>query len=161
MIAEPQEELERVLAVLPLACGARLRSMGYSRGGRPSLDPERALRRALGGPQHVGLVDLELDPERYHGRFISTLGPLVGQRPCQRFASIGRVWVDGCMLVHSHRRSGPLPVGELVRLSGVLLAEPQLRASYRAHHSAPGGYGPDQLFIAQLAAVSIQIDPPR
>jgi hypothetical protein len=159
MIAEPQEELERVLAVLPLACGARLRSMGYCKGGRPSVDPERALRRALGGPQQVGLVDLELDPERYHGRFITTVGPLVWHRPCERFASVGRVWIDSFLLVLAHQRRGPLPPGVPTRLSGVLLAEPQLRASYRAHHSAPGGYGPDQLFIAQLSAVAIQPEP--
>ena len=44
MIAEPQEELERVFAVVPLACGVRLRSMGYCKGGRPSVE---AILRAL------------------------------------------------------------------------------------------------------------------
>lgn len=160
MMPEPQEELERVLAVLPLSCCARLRSMGYCKGGQPSLDPERALRRALGGPQAVGLVDLELEPERYHGRFILTSGPLTYHRPCERLGSVGRVWVDSSLLVLAHQRVGMLAAGSVVRLAGVLLAEPQLRASYRAHHSAAGGYGPNRLFIAQLTAVSIQPESP-
>jgi hypothetical protein len=130
--------------------------------GRPRRlsDPERTLRRAVGGPQQVSLVDLELDPERWHGRFLYTSGPLSWQKRPSGAACLGRLWVDSTILTLAHQVGRPVPSGTRVRILGVLLADPQVRADHQAAHKEPGGYGQNGLFIAQLAAVAIQAEVP-
>ena len=54
-------------------------------------DPERDLRRAVGGPQAVSLVDVELDPERWHRHFITTIGAIGWQGD-----RLGRCRLGGC-----------------------------------------------------------------
>jgi hypothetical protein len=127
-------------------------------------DPERALRRAVGGPQHVSLVDLELDPERWHGRFLTTAGPLTWQPAWQKrpgaYACLGRLWVDTTVIALSDQLGQLVPASGRVRIQGVLLADRRVRASHHATHKEPGGYGHSGLFIAQLAAVTIQPESP-
>jgi hypothetical protein len=84
MLTAARPELVRVLAAVPLEGRSRLVTMGWGEGASGSApclsDPERDLRRAIGGPITVSLVDLELDPERWHGRFITTIGAITWQR---------------------------------------------------------------------------------
>ena len=157
--------LATLLPALPAAVQQRLAIMGWTEAGpadrpRRLRDPERALRRALGGPQPVSLVDLELDPERWHGRFLSTTGPLTWQRPPGGVAGLGRLWVDTTSVALPHPGGRAVASGTRVRILGILLADPQVRADHQAAHKEPGGYGQDGLFIAQLIAVGMQPEVP-
>ena len=139
--------------------------MGWTEDGpvdrpRRQRDPERALRRALGGPQPISLVDLELDPERWHGRFLSTAGPLTWHRRPGGPAGLGRLWVDTTLIALSNPVGRVVASGVRVRILGILLADPQVRADHQAAHKEPGGYGQDGLFIAQLIAVGMQPEGP-
>ena len=153
--------LANLLPALPQEAQQRLDIMGWTAAGplnqpRRLRDPERALRRALGGQQAVSLVDLELDPERWHGRFLYTTGPLTWQKHPSRAASLGRLWVDPTLLSLASPVGRPVPSGTRVRLLGVLLADPEVRRRHQDAHKEPGGYGHDGLFIAQLVAVGLQ-----
>lgn len=157
--------LATLLPALPEAAQQRLLIMGWTAAGPLELprrlrDPERALRRALGGPQPVSLVDLELDPERWHGRFLSTAGPLTWQKPPGRAASLGRLWVDPTLIALGSPVGRVVAAGTRVRILGILLADPQVRRSHQDAHKEPGGYGQDALFIAQLIAVGMQPEVP-
>ncbi len=159
--------LMTLLPALPAAAQERLTIMGWTAAGPLELprrlrDPERALRRALGGPHAVSLVDLELDPERWHGRFLSTTGPLTWQKGPRRAASLGRLWVDPALTALASPVGKPIASGARVRILGILLADPQVRSSHQDAHKEPGGYGQDGLFIAQLIAVGMQPElPPK
>lgn len=91
MLTAARPELVRVLAAVPLEGRSQLVTMGWGEGASGSApclsNPERDLRRAIGGPIAVSLVDLELDPERWHGRFITAIGAITWQRgpirPCR------------------------------------------------------------------------------
>ena len=157
--------LATLLPALPEAVQQRLTLMGWTEAGPSDLprrlrDPERALRRALGGPQPVSLVDLELDPERWHGRFLSTAGPLTWQKLPGHAAGLGRLWVDTSLIALSSPGARVAPAGGRVRILGIVLADPQVRRGHKDAHKEPGGYGQDGLFIAQLIAVAMQPEVP-
>ena len=163
MRADSPPELAQLLSVLPKTCQQRLQNLGFFEPESPAASPstsaisapERSLRRVLGGPQPVSLVDLELEAEQFHARFISTAGPLALHQLPHRTACVGRIWLDLALM----RRAGqPLRASWLnsrVRVAGILLADPALRSEHQARQLQPGGYGPRGLFIAQLLAVSI------
>lgn len=160
MIPRLRPALVPLLTALPPAGQQRLVIMGWSADGptgvsRRLRDPERALRRAVGGPQYVSLVDLELDPERWHGRFLVTSGPLTWQERPFGAACLGRLWVDTTVMTLVNQGGRALPPGPRARVVGVLLADPQVRAAHQSAHKEPGGYGSSGLFIAQLSAVAI------
>ena len=165
MIPRLRPALVPLLTALPPAGQQRLVIMGWS-GDRPTgvwrrlRDPGRALRRAVGGPQYVSLVDLELDPERWHGRFLVTAGPLTWQQRPFGAASLGRLWVDTTVMALVNQGARAAPAAPRARVVGVLLADPQVRAAHQAAHKEPGGYGLSGLFIAQLAAVAIHPEEP-
>jgi len=163
MTAPLRPALATLLHVLPAEGQQRLIVMGWTDAGpigkpRQLRDPERALRRAVGGPQQVSLVDLELNPERWHGRFLCTWGPLTWQKISSGAACLGRLWVDTTIVALAHQLGRPVTSGTRVRIAGVLLADPQVRAAHQAAHKEPGGYGQNGLFIAQLAAVALQAE---
>ncbi len=173
----PSPALAPLLAAVPPASQQRLIVMGWSIENvshfgslessprRRLHDPERALRRAVGGPQQVSLVDLELDPERWHGRFLTTAGPLTWHPASQHrpggYAYLGRLWVDTTVIALSDPGVRLVPASGRVRILGVLLADRGVRAHHHATHKAPGGYGHSGLFIAQLAAVAIVSEAPE
>lgn len=163
MRADSPPELAQLLSVLPQTCQQRLQNLGFFETASPAAlpstsaisAPERSLRRVLGGPLPVGLVDLELEPEQFHARFISTAGPLALHLLPQRTACVGRIWLDLALL---QRAGQPLRASWLnsrVRVAGILLADHALRTEHQARQLQPGGYGPRGLFIAQLLAVSV------
>ena len=160
MIPQLHPALVPLFAAVPPACQQRLILMGWSGDpvapSRRLRDPERALRRAIGGPQHVSLVDMELDPERWHGRYLATSGPITWHKRPGGAACLGRLWVDTTVLALSNQPARPLAGATRVRILGVLLADPQVRAAHLHAHKEPGGYGFNRLFIAQLAAIAIQ-----
>ncbi len=165
MIPPLRPGLVSLLTALPHPGQQRLIIMGWSADGptgvsRRLRDPERALRRAVGGPQYVSLVDLELDPERWHGRFLVTSGPLTWQKRPFGAAGLGRLWVDTTVMALVNHGPRAVPVAPRARVVGVLLADPQVRAAHQAAHKEPGGYGLSGLFIAQLSAVAIHAEDP-
>jgi hypothetical protein len=163
MLTAARPELKRVLAVVPLEGRSRLVTMGWGEGGSGSApclsDPERDLRRAIGGPVAVSLVDLELDPERWHGRFITTIGAITWQRGPLGPLSLGRVWVDRSLELLSRKLSNPLPSGTRARVTGMLFADRDIRSARRHSHGEPGGYGQGGIYVAQLSAVSVRLEP--
>jgi len=152
MFVEPLAPLERILQALPFVCQERLLIMGW---GEPLRDPERLLRRAIGYPQPVRLVDLELDPERWHGSYISTEGVISWPVRTGGAAGIGRLWLDTVLFGIGHPALVQRPTGKSL-VSGIILADPEIRAAHRAEHNEQGGYGERGLFIAALVAVSLQ-----
>jgi hypothetical protein len=151
MIVEPLSPLERVLQALPFICQQRLLIMGWH---KPLRDPERLLRRAIGYPQPVRLVDLETDPERWHGRYIRTTGYINWPERVGGSAGLGRFLLDTALVFARHP--------ELVRrtdvrspVTAVVLADPQVRAAHRAKHHGQGGYGERGLFIGALVVISL------
>lgn len=155
MIALPN--LETVLAALPDKCSQRLRTIGLT--AESLRDPDRLLRRAIGAPQEVSLVDLELDPERWHGAYVVTSGTVGWSRET---TCLGRVWLNPALHLYA---SGPsflsIPPVFQARVSGVLLSDAQVRAQHRQRHHSPGGYGHFGLFVAELVASSIRIEQGR
>lgn len=151
MIAEPLAPLERILQALPFVCQQRLLIMGW---GEPLRDPERLLRRAIGYPQPVRLVDLELDPERWHGRYVSTCGIISWPARIGGAAGLGRLFLDIMLLGSGHPARAERPTSSTV-VSGIVLADPAVRAAHRAEYQEQGGYGDRGLFIAALAAVTL------
>lgn len=146
--------LEQILEVLPKEGRARLLRMGWGAPEGPR-EIERSLRRAIGAPQRVGLTDLELDPERYHGAYVSTTGLLsMTERPGVLSLSLGRLWVEVSLLGAAPATLRRLAAGR-VRLGGIVLADPKVRAAHRARQKEPGGYGAHGIFIAALVAVSL------
>lgn len=165
MIPQLHPALVPLFAAVPPACQQRLVQMGWcaedpSGPSRRLRDPERTLRRAIGGPQQVSLVDLELDPERWHGRYLITSGPITWHKRPGGAACLGRLWVDTTVIALSNQPPRSIPTATRVRILGVLLADPQVRADHLQAHKEPGGYGLNRLFIAQLAAIAIQPEPP-
>jgi hypothetical protein len=163
MLTAARPELVRVLAAVPLEGRSRLVTMGWGEGASGSApclsDPERDLRRAIGGPIAVSLVDLELDPERWHGRFITTIGAITWQRGPIGPLSLGRVWIDRSLELLGRRLSKPLPSGTRARITGMLFADRELRCAHQQHHGEPGGYGQGRIYVAQLSAVSVKLEP--
>lgn len=157
MIAQQAAELDRVLSALPQASRQRLLTMGWGTTTRLR-DPERALRRALCGPMSVSLADLELSPERWHGRYVSTTGVLTWLPHPRGEANLGRLWLDPLLPFLSGRAAFPglrsRTVSARVRIAGLVAADPSVRAAYRSQNQKPGGYGPGGLFIAKLVVVS-------
>lgn len=165
MIPQLHPALVPLFTAVPPACQQRLVLMGWSAEdpsgpARRLRDPERTLRRAIGGPQQVSLVDLELDPERFHGRYILTAGPISWHKRPGGSGCLGRLWVDTTVISLSNQPVRVIPTATRVRILGVLLADPQVRAAHLQKHKEPGGYGLDRLFIAQLAAIAIQPETP-
>ncbi len=155
MIVEPLAPLERVLQALPFVCQQRLLIMGWS---EPLRDPERLLRRAIGYPQPVRLVELELDPERWHGRYIRTGGMVSWPQRAGGSSGLGRLWLDTVLFGAGHPALTKRTPGKSL-VSGIVLADPQVRAAHRAKHNEQGGYGERGLFIAALVAVTLQPEP--
>lgn len=151
MIIEPLAPLERILQSLPFVCQQRLLIMGWNEGAR---DPERLLRRAIGCPQPVRLVDLELDPERWHGRYIKTSAVICWPERTGGAAGLGRLWLD-TVLLGGGLRATAKQLGGKSQVSGIVLADPQVRAAHRARYHEQGGYGERGLFIAALVAVNL------
>src|SRR4051812_11723942 len=96
--APPALHLEPVLAALPEAHRQRLRIMGWPDEGLD--EPDRVLRRAIGAPQQVSLVDLELDPERWHGCYIATYGTVGWSKET---TCLGRVWLSPALALRAAR----------------------------------------------------------
>lgn len=142
--------LESVLVALPSACSRRLLAIGLDE--RSLRDPARLLRRAIGAPQEVSLVDLELDPERWHGSYVSTSGNLAWSRET---TCLGRLWVSPAWALFADSRVATHPPLFQAQINGILLADGQVRAAHRQRHHAPGGYGHFGLFVAELVATSI------
>lgn len=163
MLQAARPELVRVLAVVPSEGRTRLVTMGWGDGAldhAPCLsDPERDLRRAIGGPVPVSVVDLELDPERWHGRFVTTIGSIVWQRGPLGPLALGRVWVDRSLELIGRRLSAPLPSGTRARLTGMLFADHEVRSAHKERHGERGGYGQGGIYVAQLTAVSVKLEP--
>src|SRR5262245_38055560 len=111
MIVEPPAPLERILQALPFICQQRLLIMGWS---EPLRDPERLLRRAIGFPEPVRLVELELDPERWHGRYIRTSGIISWPERVGGAAGLGRLWLDTLLFSAGHRMLGQRPAGKSI-----------------------------------------------
>lgn len=155
MIVEPTAPLERILQALPFIVQQRLLIMGWS---EPLRDPERLLRRAIGAARPVRLVDLELDPERFHGRYVVVSGGISWPQRLGGAAGLGRLWVDTSMFGAGRPLPMPRPAGKSL-VTGVLIADAQVRAAHRAEHHEQGGYGERGLFIAALVATSIQPAP--
>lgn len=156
MIVEPLAPLERVLQALPFVCQQRLLIMGW---GEPLRDPERLLRRAIGYPQPVRLVDLELDPERWHGRYVRTSGPISWPERKGGAVGLSRLWLDTVLLGAEHPVLAQRGAGKSL-ITGIVLADPQVRAAHRAEHNEQGGYGERGLFIAAVVAVTLHHETP-
>jgi hypothetical protein len=107
----------------------------------------------------VSVVDLELDPERWHGRFVTTIGPIIWQRGPLGPLALGRVWVDRSLELLGRRLSAPLPSGTRARITGMLFADHEVRSSHRQRHGERGGYGQGGIYVAQLSAVSVKLEP--
>lgn len=119
-------------------------------------DPDRLLRRAIGAPETVSLVDLELDPERWHGRYVATSGTVGWSRET---TCLGRLWLNPSLALHAARTGlARYPPVFQARIKGVLLADAAVRAAHRARAHSPGGYGHFGLFIAELVAASIEVE---
>lgn len=154
MLVEPTASLERVLQALPAICQQRLLIMGWH---QPLRDLERLLRRAIGAPQLVRLIDLELDPERWHGCYIQTSGTVSFSERNGGVGSLGRLWLD--ILPQGTPHSALMQrASDKLLIGGIVLADPQVRAAHRAKRNEQGGYGERGLFIAALVAVSLQLD---
>lgn len=155
----PALNLAPALDALPSACRLRLYVMGWPSHGPALRNPDRALRRAIGAPMQVSLVDLELDPERFHGAYVATFGTVSWSRDT---TSLGRLWLNPSLSLSGGSFSAPqpnaLPPSFHARVTGLLLADAQVRAAHRARHHSPGGYGQYGLFIAELFASSIQVE---
>lgn len=155
----PALNLAPALDALPSACRLRLYVMGWPAHGPALRNPDRALRRAIGAPLQVSLVDLELDPERFHGAYVATYGHVGWTRDS---TSLGRLWLNPALSLAGGSFSVPqgqsLPPSFPARVTGLLLADSQVRAAHRARHHSPGGYGQYGLFIAELVAASIQAE---
>ena len=163
MLTAARPELVRVLSAVPSEGRNRLVTMGWGEGGSGSApclsDPERDLRRAIGGPVSVSLVDLELDPERWHGRFITTIGAISWQRGPIGPLSLGRVWVDRSLELLGRRLAKPLPSGTRARVTGMLFADREIRATHKLRFGERGGYGQGGIYVAHLSAVSVRLEP--
>jgi hypothetical protein len=152
--AGPALGLGPVLAALPEAHRQRLSIMGWPDEGLDQ--PDRVLRRAIGAPQQVHLVDLELDPERWHGCYIATFGTIGWSKET---TCLGRLWLNPALALHAARTSAAsFPSVFQARITGVLIADAKLRAAHRLRHHSPGGYGHFGLFIAELVAASIHVE---
>ena len=103
--------------------------------------------------------NLELDPERFHGAYVATYGHVGWTRDS---TSLGRLWLNPALSLAGGSFSVPqgqsLPPSFPARVTGLLLADSQVRAAHRARHHSPGGYGQYGLFIAELVAASIQAE---
>ncbi len=161
MLTAAQPELRRVLEAVPLEGRNRLVKMGWGDCASclPCLsDPERDLRRAVGGPQAVSLVDVELDPARWHRHFITTIGAIGWQGGPLGPMSLGRVWIDRSLELLGRRLSAPLPSGTRARVTGILFADRDVRSLHKQRVGEPGGYGKSGIYVAQLTAVSIRLE---
>lgn len=161
MLTVARPELLRVLEAVPLEGRNRLVRMGWgeSPSRAPCLsDPERDLRRAVGGPVAVSLVDVELDPERWHGHFITTIGAICWQGGPLGPMSLGRVWVDRSLELLGRRLGAPLPSGTRARVTGMLFADRDVRSRHQHRCGDSGGYGQGGIYVAQLTAVSIRLE---
>ncbi|HMU40308.1 MAG TPA: hypothetical protein PKE31_14965 [Pseudomonadota bacterium] len=155
-----ETELARVLQAVSPGGRRRLMTMGWVDvdGDRLRLlDPERDVRRAVGGPVDVSLIDLELDPERWHGHFVTTIGNISWQESRFHTAALGRVWVDRSIELLRRRKGLPLPTGTRVRVTGILFADRDVRALHRLHCGESGGYGQGGIYVAQFSALSIRL----
>ncbi|MCS6912758.1 MAG: hypothetical protein RMK29_17310 [Myxococcales bacterium] len=145
-----------LLEALPAPQRQRLEIMGWPHQGLS--DPDRLLRRAVGAPEAVSLVDLELDPERWHGHYVATSGTVGWSKET---TCLGRVWLNPSLALHAARTGlARYPPVFQARIQGVLLADAAVRAAHRARAHSPGGYGHFGLFIAELIATSIEIEVP-
>ena len=61
------------------------------------------------------------------------------------------MWID--------RSLEPLPSGTRARITGMLFADRELRCAHQQHHGEPGGYGQGRIYVAQLSAVSVKLEP--
>lgn len=151
-------DLTPMLAALPPAQRQRLLTMGLPGDARVLREPDRALRRAIGAPLQIGLVDLELDPERWHGCYVATFGTVGWSQDTK---SLGRLWLNPTLaLLQSGRGAESYPAVFPARITGILLADAQIRAEHRSRHHSPGGYGHFGLFVAELVAASIHVEAP-
>lgn len=147
--------VDMVLSAVPAPSSKRLQVMGWPAALGADLD--RSLRRAIGAATQVNLVDLELDPERWHGVYLSTSGMVGWSRDT---TCLGRIWLEPELLRRTLRAGRALdypPVFQ-ARVTGVLLADATLRAAHRERHHSQGGYGRFGLFIAALCLSSVQIE---
>lgn len=153
----PALNLAPIMDALPPSCRQRLYIMGWPTHTAALREPDRSLRRAIGAPQQVSLVDLELDPERWHGCYIATYGTVGWSRET---ICLGRIWLNPALaLVAQKCSASAFPPVFQARITGVLLADSQVRATHRAQHHSPGGYGHFGLFIAEFLAASIHLEP--
>ena len=163
LTAELDPEWERLLIALPAPARERLLLMGWGVPALfPAFDPERALRRAIGGAQPVSPADLELSPERWHGAYVSTTGPVTWSTAPAGVRGLGRLWLNPTVYESTrppHQRRHP--ANFRARLSGLLLCDPAVRSAYRDAHQAPGGYGDRGLFIAELVLTAVQPEASR
>ncbi len=147
--------LDAVLTALPPPCRERLVIMGWPDGTIVARDPDQALRRAIGAAQRVSLVDLELEPERWHGAYVTTHGTVGWSDDT---TCLGRLWLDPSLSrIATGPKAQPPPLFQ-ARVTGIMLADAQVRAEHRLKHHSPGGYGNFGLFIAELVATSIQVE---
>ena len=53
----------------------------------------------------------------------------------------------------------PRASGTRARITGMLFADRELRCAHQQHHGEPGGYGQGRIYVAQLSAVSVKLEP--
>lgn len=88
---------QRLLSALPPPVQQRLSHMGFGQPLHP-LSAECLLRRAMGEPARVHLIDLELLPSAFFGRSVQTLGTLHWPLGSEGPAGVGRLLLAPTLL---------------------------------------------------------------
>lgn len=151
MNSDTQSLLERILQALPMPCQQRLLVMGWEELPH-ARDPARFLLRAVGAAQPVHLIDLELEPARWHGRHVVTHGEIQWPGRMNIPPCVGKLRLDTSLLTPAQLLAAQNLSGRS-RLVGVLMGTQDLAESRPTSDAGP-------LFVACLAVVAIGSDAP-